>query len=275
MWVGEITVDASVKENGNAIISDKEWQEAKDRLDDMYRSSRCLPILENCMSAFSEEYPTKYLSDLENFIKESKIEDFGHKSDSGSPDDIVTVSTIHKSKGHEYDNVFISLKGLNKLTDDERRAIYVAITRAKNNLSVHFSQALPLSFKTSSAHFMIDRKAYDAPSELMMQLSHRDVFLGFFKNRTRLVKRLYSGCKLKINGDCLSATFEGQEANVVRFSENFCKKVADLRTQGYELCVAQVRFIVYWEYKETLGNEVIRKEIPIVLPDLLFRKSAL
>ena len=264
-----------LKENGNAIISDKEWQEAKDRLDDMYRSSRCLPILENCMSAFSEEYPTKYLSDLENFIKESKIEDFGHKSDSGSPDDIVTVSTIHKSKGHEYDNVFISLKGLNKLTDDERRAIYVAITRAKNNLSVHFSQALPLSFKTSSAHFMIDRKAYDAPSELMMQLSHRDVFLGFFKNRTRLVKRLYSGCKLKINGDCLSATFEGQEANVVRFSENFCKKVADLRTQGYELCVAQVRFIVYWEYKETLGNEVIRKEIPIVLPDLLFRKSAL
>ena len=164
-----------LKENGNAIISDKEWQEAKDRLADMYRSSRCLPILENCMSAFSEEYPTKYLSDLENFIKESKIEDFGHKSDSGSPDDIVTVSTIHKSKGHEYDNVFISLKGLNKLTDDERRAIYVAITRAKNNLSVHFSQALPLSFNTSSAHFMIDRKAYDAPSELMMQLSHRDV----------------------------------------------------------------------------------------------------
>lgn len=241
----------------------------------MYRSSRCLPILENCMSAFGQEYHTKYLSDLENFIKESKIEDFGHKGDSGSPDDIVTVSTIHKSKGHEYDNVFISLKGINKLTDDERRAVYVAITRAKNNLSVHFCQALPLSFRTSSAHFMIDRKSYDAPSELMMQLSHKDVFLGFFKNKTRIISRLYSGCKLKINGDYLSATLEDQDANVVKFSENFCKKVADLRTQGYEPCVAQVRFIVYWKYEEISGNEVIRKEIPIVLPDLLFRKSAL
>ncbi len=80
---------------------------------------------------------------------------------------------------------------------------------------------------------------------------------------------------MRINGDYLSATLEDRDTNVVKFSENFCKKVADLRTQGYVPCVAQVRFIVYWGYEDILGNEVIRKEIPIVLPDLLFRKSVL
>lgn len=49
----------------------------------------------------------------------------------------IIVSTIHKSKGHEYDNVFISLKGMQQLSDEEKRAIYVGLTRAKMHLSVH------------------------------------------------------------------------------------------------------------------------------------------
>ncbi|MCM1177639.1 MAG: RecQ family ATP-dependent DNA helicase [Bacteroides sp.] len=264
-------------QNGSAIITEAAWEAAKDKLDKEYSKSRCLPILDNCISAFESEYRTKYVSDLENFIAESRIEDFSNRTN--EPDDgqtennTVIVSTIHKSKGHEYDNVYISLKGMVKFSDNERRAIYVALTRAKSNLSVHYSSCIPLSFKTSSALVSIDRTAYSTPDELMMQLSHRDVFLGFFKNRETFVRNLYSGTRLKVNEDCLSAEINGNTVNIARFSENFRKKVSELAKDGYLPYKAQVRFIVYWSYEETSDGTTVRKEIPIVLPDIMFRKQ--
>ena len=266
------------RKSREAIITDEAWEEAKDRLTCEYINSKCLPILKNCLSVFESEYPTKYVSDLENFITESRIEDFsegiaaGQKDSAGSSQNII-VSTIHKSKGHEYDNVYISLKDMRQLTDNERRAVYVALTRAKKNLSVHFCNSQPLGFRTKTAHYMIDRNSYEEPYELMMQLSHKDVFLGFFKNKAKVIRNLYSGQRLNISGEYLSAALNGNEVKVAKFSENFRKRVFELAAEGYVPSKAQVRFIVYWRYEETEDNETVRKEIPIVLPDILFRKQ--
>lgn len=267
------------RKSGEAIITDQAWEAAKERLSSEYVKSKCLPILKNCISVFESEYRTKYVSDLENFIRESGIEDFsGCSAPEGNngADNArsVIVSTIHKSKGHEYDNVYISLKDMRLLTDNEKRAVYVALTRAKKNLSVHFSNSLPLGFRTKTGHYMTDRKIYETPSELMMQLSHKDVFLGFFKNKGNVIRNLYSGCRLNISGEYLTADVNGHNAMVAKFSESFRRRVSDLAAEGYFPYKAQVRFVVYWRYEETVHNEVVRKEIPIVLPDILFRKTS-
>ncbi len=68
----------------------------------------------------------KYISDFENFLLDPRLEDFS-KSRSSE----IIVSTIHKSKGCEYDNVYFSLKGLGDITDKERRMIYVGMTRTR------------------------------------------------------------------------------------------------------------------------------------------------
>ena len=64
------------------------------------------------------------------------MEDFG-RTEKGS----VVVSTIHKSKGREYDSVYIMLNRIGQLTDEKRCAIYVGITRAKKALRVHYSDS--------------------------------------------------------------------------------------------------------------------------------------
>lgn len=219
-----------LKQNTDIVIEERIWQEAKDNLEQEFRNSRCLPSVMDCLSAFEAEYQKKYISDLENFIIESGLEDFGTKET--AQDNIVTVSTIHKSKGQEYDNVYISLKDMGNFTDNEKRAVYVALTRARNNMSVHYNVNLPLSFRTSAAQIRYDSNSYCSPSELMIQMSHKDVVLDFFKNKEFFVKNLYSGYRLKIDGDYLSAEVDGKEFKVVKFSAGFRDKAAALATDG-------------------------------------------
>ncbi|WP_295884957.1 ATP-dependent helicase [uncultured Anaerococcus sp.] len=86
---------------------------------------------------------TKDLNNLDEFY--SKIEDFEKILNRRSKSNII-LSTIHKSKGLEYDNVFVVdlVKGefpmifdykdkLDRL-EEERRMFYVAMTRARDNL---------------------------------------------------------------------------------------------------------------------------------------------
>ena len=56
-----------------------------------------------------------------------------------------TVSTIHKSKGLEFDHVLIAYCGRNHFPDNEqaRRRLYVAVSRATETLTLHVPNAAP------------------------------------------------------------------------------------------------------------------------------------
>lgn len=263
-----------LKTDSETVITDARWFEAKESLSEKYKASKCLPAVLSCLSAFETEYKTKYFSDLKNFIAESALEDFSRNS--GEDSNEIIVSTIHKSKGKEYDNVYISLKGLPRMSDTERRVIYVALTRARKNLSVHFGTALPLNFNFSGITAGVDVNTYGYPAELLMQLSHKDVVLSFFKNKRNSVECLCSGSRLSVNGDYLCAEINGSVQYVVKFSEKFRTKIAELYEKGYIASKAQVRFVVYWHYEEEEDsnyNSSNWNESPIILPDILFRKA--
>ena len=55
-----------------------------------------------------------------------------YKSDNNE----IVVSTMHQSKGKEFDNVFI-YNCYKVLPQEEVRLLYVAMTRAKENLFIH------------------------------------------------------------------------------------------------------------------------------------------
>jgi ATP-dependent DNA helicase RecQ len=87
---------------------------------------------------FEESNPKKkYKSDLEVFIRESKLEDFYNENG-----ETIFVSTIHKAKGKEFDNVFIMLENFNPATDEAKRQLYVAMTRAKRKIYNSFKRKL-------------------------------------------------------------------------------------------------------------------------------------
>ena len=120
---------------GDYVISDRNWEEAKLMLHNDFASSNKLEICENIIKHFEIANPKrKYKTDLDLFIQESKLEDFYHVDE-----ETILVSTMHKAKGRELDNVFHLLNHVDTSTIEEKRLLYVAMTRAKQNLSIHLN----------------------------------------------------------------------------------------------------------------------------------------
>ena len=244
------------------IIHDDLWEAAKGKLAERFRGSLNLESCLNLIKDFEAVNPKyKYKSDLEIFIRESVLEDF-----IGENMETIFVSTIHKAKGREFDNVFLMLDHFDSGTQEAKRQLYVALTRAKNNLTLYDNGNYLNFIKAEAMQVVLDPQPYLPPQELVMQLSHRDVQLDFFLYCRPLVKDLKSGEFLGVDGKgCYNA--KGQA--VLKFSRKFLQQIESMRHKNYVLKTAKIRFIVYWQKENT---EV---EVRIVLPELYFEKILL
>ena len=255
-------VNGSTQNPKSPIIDDEIWEEAKNKLKQDYADSTCL---ENCLgmlTAFEEVSVRKYRSDFIEFIRESNFEDFYQES-KGS----VYVSTIHKTKGKEFDKVFLLLNSFQGNTDEELRKLYVAITRARSELYIHYYQT-PVINKIQAPYAVniADTYPYPAPMEIALQLTHKDVFLDFFKNKKREIFQLHSGYPLTVRSGYLEATIQGKTMPIVRYSKVFCAKLERLIQKGYIPTHAEVRFTVAWK------GEDDDEETAVLLPNMILKK---
>lgn len=238
-------------------ISDDVWSQAKQRLARRFRNS---PNLELCMTMIRDFELTnpksKYKSDLEIFIRESRMEDFVDENT-----DTISVSTIHKAKGREFDNVFLMLNRFNDHSDENKRLLYVAMTRAKSNLSIHYNGRLLDSIATDDLVRKEDLLAYEQPCELAIQLTHKDIWLDYFLICQKWIRQLNSEDILMVDDECCK---DSRGRVVLRFSKRFREQVENLKCKGYIPKTATVKFIVYWNKEDT------EKEIRIILPELVF-----
>ena len=191
---------------------------------------------------------------MEVFIRESRLEDFY-----GENGGTILVSTIHKAKGKEFDNVFMMLEDFDPSTDDAKRLLYVAMTGAKQNLTIHLNSDFLLKIRTINMERIWDRETHSPAVEMALHPGFRDVWLDYFISRQYLVNKLTSGDTLIVSGEeCLNQ--EGQ--SVLKFSQQFIRQLSELKYKGYELKSAKVNFIIHW-LKEETGQEV-----KIILPEL-------
>lgn len=241
------------------IINDDVWENAKRELVTKFRNSTKLEVCKNIIKDFEATNPKKkYKSDLEVFIRESRLEDFFTENG-----ETIIVSTIHKAKGKEYDNVFLMLENFNPATDEAKRQLYVAMTRAKQNLTIHLNSDFLDNITAENLERVDDKKIYSPPNEIVMHLSFKDVWLDYFINKQHLISNLKSGDTLTVNEDeCLNS--KGQ--SVLKFSQQFVQQIESLKAKNYQLKSAKVNFIVYWL------KEGAKKETKIILPELCFKK---
>lgn len=244
------------------IISDDVWANAKRELINKFRNSTKLEVCNNIIKDFEATNPKKkYKSDLEVFNRESKLEDFFNENG-----ETIFVSTIHKAKGKEFDYVFLMLENFNPETDEARRLLYVAMTRAKQNLTVHLNSNFLDNLTAENLERVDDREIYLPPNEIVMHLTFKDVWLDYFINKQHLISQLTSGDNLTLNVDeCLNS--KGQ--SVLKFSQQFVKQIETMKERNYELKSAKVNFIIYWL------KEGAQHEVKIVLPELYFERKIL
>lgn len=244
------------------VISDETWQYAKEKISSIYADSCCLNNILNMMSEFCTVFPVKYFSDFREFINESNYEDFY-----STEQNAVYVSTIHKSKGREFDTVYMMLRGSQAVTDEEKRKLYVGMTRARKELYIHCNTDLFSRYIIPGVGFLGDNNNYPEPSEITIQMTFKDVFLDYFADRKKQIFSLHSGSVLNIQKNHLSAFINHKNTCVLQFSKAFKEKLAKLRYHGYIPCSACVRFIVAWK------NESHEEELPIVLADMCLKKQ--
>lgn len=245
------------------VITDEEWNQAEEQLKTEYKDSTCLPNCLSMLSVFESTNTRKYRSDFEDFIRESKFEDF-YLEEKGA----VYVSTIHKTKGREFDHVYLMLNHNTATEDTELRKLYVALTRARHTLSVHYYQT-PVMDKIQAPYAIkeLDSIAYPDPDEIALQLTHKDVFLDFFKDKKRSLLQLHSGTPLILSYDGLRAEIKGEPYPILRFSKSFINRMHILYQKGYLPVRADVRFVVAWKAEDD------PTESAVLLPNLYLSRK--
>lgn len=221
-------------------IPKEKWEEAKVLTLKNYATSTCLSIMQHFFADFEMTHKDYYRSDLREYIFESNIEDF-----IAADEKTVFVSTIHKAKGREFDNVYLMSATPDGRNIDDMRTYYVGLTRAKQNLYLVTNP--PVQY-----------------SSISIALSMRDVWLDYFKERKSIILLLRSG-------DCLQYK-DGYLKNelgetVAALSVSGRNKLKEWTDKGYEVTSAKVSYTLAWqpkgsnlEYAICLANIVLTKE---------------
>ena len=125
------------------------------------------------LEQISGKYPSR-----ERFLTELTLDPPAAAGDlSGTPhldEDYLILSTVHSAKGQEWDSVFVLnfsdgnfpsefAAGKPEMIEEERRLLYVAMTRAKQSLSL----IAPLRYHVTQQHRNGDKHVYGARSRSM------------------------------------------------------------------------------------------------------------
>ena len=226
-------------EKDEVSIQKEKWQEAKRLTLENYSNSKCLDVMRHFFDDFEATHKEYYRSDLLEYIMESKIEDFIVADDKS-----VFVSTIHKAKGREFDTVYLLSPVPDERNIEEKRAYYVGLTRAKQNLYLITNP--PTQFTSVS-----------------IALNMHDVWLDFFKGRKDAVLRLRSGDGLLYKDGYL---LNEQGLSVAALSSIGKEKMKTWEDKGYEVTDAKVSYTLAWrpkgeaeEFAVCLANVVLTK----------------
>ena len=261
-------------------ISQELWQQAQKQFVQEFSMSIVFEYVQTLIQTFEQTRPQNenyYKSDFLQFIQESQLEDFVTQNNQQ-----IFVSTIHKAKGKEFDNVFLLLKKdcqkTNAVVEENIRKVYVAITRAKQNLYIHCDSNYFDEIEIDKIEKVLNHNSYDEPSEYSLQASMRDVYLDGFYSLQEAINTIKSADILQIksqtkfpNGDSFVEYYcTYRDKTVVKFSKDMCKKIDNIIAKGYKMQQAIVRFVVYWQKLDTQNTN----EIKIILPDIKFTKES-
>ena len=242
------------------VVSDDVWNEAKGALANRYGKSELLDTCKRLILDFeATNSNNRYITDLESFIRESRLEDFYPESR-----EIVYVSTIHKAKGKEFDNVFLLLENFQLNKEERKRELYVAMTRAKSNLTIHLRGSYLDLIVAENLIKTEDRSRYELPEKLAMHLGHRDVWLDYSIRCQNEAESLQSGDALYYRG---GEWLTDKGLRVLHSSRRFEERLNQVKKNGYEPHSARVNFVVFWR------KENGKQEIKIVLPELYLKRK--
>jgi ATP-dependent DNA helicase RecQ len=258
-------LEQAAGKNTGRFIRKEQWQDAREQLREKFSRSKQLDLALTVIDSFEKEYKSHELPgvDWREYLEEVRLEDFVFPEK-----DTVFVSTMHKAKGKEFDHVFLLLDNFKIVSDEKIRVIYVAVTRAKENLSIHTNLGIFDNLLVPGQSNYIDNSLYSAPERLSLQMTYRDVYLDYFTNEAvvETVKTLQAGDPLTVSQrDPRLVYADGRE--VLMFSAAASENLKKFVEKGYVIQSILAEYIVIWKKKED------NRQYRVVLPRVELKKN--
>ncbi|MCK4762150.1 MAG: RecQ family ATP-dependent DNA helicase [Candidatus Aminicenantes bacterium] len=238
------------------IIPKAQWRDFRRQIAEKFSRSKQLALVLRVIDSFFKEQERLLEIEWREYLDEVKLEDFIFPEK-----ETIFVSTMHKAKGKEFDFVFLLLDNFRTASEEQFRVIYVALTRAKENLFIHTDSDIFNDISVPRCKRLSDETIYAYPDRLSLQLTPKDVFLDFFtyENTKKTIKNLQSGDVLLLSEhDPTILTYRGQ--NILKFSNSGADRIERFLRRGYAVLSLHAEYIVIWKKKED------EKQYRIVLP---------
>lgn len=250
-------LEAKVKISNNR-ITDNLWIETYKIFSERFKDLKDYQEYRLILNKFKETSgDNPFIEDFRLYLIETNLGDFYVKAP-------FIVSTLHKSKGKEFDNVFIYYDTNKFLEDEDLRVLYVGMTRARDNLNIHSNNQIFNFIKDiEKLRIVENNKEIKEPNMLVYSLGFEDVNLGYFTSSHFNVKRALPGDELKINNN--DVIHNGRK--VLKFSKKANEFINERLNLGYKITNLTVDKMVYWYNKEK------EEEYLIILPKITFIKE--
>ena len=250
-------------QDGSGLIADEAWEKTKANLAIEFDRSSNLDLVNRVIAHFEKVNPKKFKSNWLSYLRECRIEDFYFPEK-----EIILVSTMHKAKGKEFDNVFLLLNHFPLSTEEKKRVLYVAISRAKENLYIHTNSISFPKKGITNLEYREDKRKWSSPDMLILQCGMKDVWLGFFKKNDTInnIKELRSGQRLIPCPDKPTMFQNSSGKNILKLSKSFSAKLQTY-LKNYRLERIHAQYIVVWKDQET------GQEVRVVLPEIRLRRE--
>jgi len=216
----------------DSLYTEEDFKEALLVTQVRFKGSKNLPLLEQVIDKFLLESHTYHISQWLAYLDEIKLEDFEsyHKT--------VTVSTIHKSKGMEFDNVVLLVKDIPK-NDNDFRLYYVGMTRAKHTLTILRHGKQNLSKNDVDVTYLFDRRL-------------KDVVLGYDNTMTMNAEEMIASEPVLFRQwgttKPFAVYYKGKQVGLL--SKSFYNKLQKYFEKGYRIHSVHIDYVVLWHDKE-------------------------
>lgn len=259
--------------------------QAYKKICEVYQNSQNLELFKRALKLFAREYredlgyaksadknlgASVVASDFEKFLAELKFEEIEEAKGK------VIISTMHKAKGKEFDIVFVGIRKDFRFSEiAERRLLYVAFSRAKQQLFIHTQRE---DLECLCEHFGERKTCWTKeaiPQKIRYEMGLKDIFLSYEVAQNNLKDlRIMAGemCEVRDREDiellykCKGVENKGVEGKctedkyverkcvqkcVGRLSKKLVQTLRDKIAQGYELeKQARVKYVVKWHDKQ-------------------------
>lgn len=232
-------------------ISYKEsyFEKALKVIETKYSNSKNLKLVFKIIDKFLSESDNYYISQWISYLEEIKLQDFENYKKN------IIVSTIHKSKGMEFDKVYL-LVDSNPKEDENRRLFYVGMTRAKNELNIlRYGKNIPS--KKDFVKYFYDDKQYLVENKIFIHvMSLNDISLSFDLEKFGKNSSIYSGLNISIEKiekyKTLCLIYNRKIIGVLSYS--FQNILDEKFKKGFKIESTIIDFIVEWEDQDKKKN---------------------